>query len=93
MGISLRMKTTLEIPDAIFRKAKASAALRGIPLRQLVTEAIEEKVTAEARVTASTALPAWMSGFGGLADLHQENQRIDATIRAEFQILEPEDRS
>lgn len=87
------MKTTLEIPDAIFRQAKASAALRGIPLRQLVTEAIEEKVTAEAPITVSTALPAWMSGFGELADFHQENQRIDATIRAEFHVLEPEDRS
>ncbi len=93
MGASFPMKTTLEIPDAIFRKAKASAALRGIPLRQLVTEAIDEKVTAEATATVSTVLPAWMSGFGELADLHQENQRIDATIRAEFQILEPEDRS
>ena len=87
------MKTTLEIPDAIFRRAKASAALRGIPLRQLVTEAIDEKVTAEAPVTDPTALPRWMSGFGELADLHQENQLIDATIRAEFQVLGPEDRT
>ena len=31
------MKTTLEIPDAIFRRAKSVAAERGIPLRELVT--------------------------------------------------------
>jgi hypothetical protein len=29
------MKTTLEIPDAIFRRAKAVAAERGIPRREL----------------------------------------------------------
>ena len=87
------MKTTLEIPDAIFRKAKASAAERGIPLRQFVTEAMEEKITAPTSVADSAALPAWMSGFGGLADLHEETRRIDSIVRAEFQILEPEDRT
>jgi hypothetical protein len=37
MGI---VKTTLEIPDDLFREMKAAAALRGIKLRDLVTEAI-----------------------------------------------------
>jgi hypothetical protein len=36
------MKTTLEIPDAIFRRAKSRAAERGIPLRQFGTEAVED---------------------------------------------------
>ena len=34
------MKTTLEIPDTIFRRAKSAAANRGIPLREFVTEAV-----------------------------------------------------
>ena len=38
------MKTTIEIPDAIFRRAKSVAAERGIPLRELVTEAVKEKL-------------------------------------------------
>lgn len=38
------VKTTLEIPDTVFRKAKARAAERKIPLRQFVTEAVEEKL-------------------------------------------------
>jgi hypothetical protein len=29
------VKTTLEIPDAVFRRAKARAAEQGIPLRRL----------------------------------------------------------
>ena len=40
------MKTTLEIPDAIFRRAKSVAAQRGIPLRAFVTEAAQEKLEA-----------------------------------------------
>jgi predicted HicB family RNase H-like nuclease len=36
------MKTTLEIPDAIFRRAKLAAAEHGIPLREFVTEAVKE---------------------------------------------------
>ena len=43
------MKTTLEIPDAIFRRAKSAAAERGIPLREFVTEAVRDKLAANAK--------------------------------------------
>lgn len=79
------MKTTLEIPDAIFRRAKAAAAAQGIPLRELVSEAIAEKLTRK-----RTARP-WMEVFGGLADVHQETEKINQFIRSEFEKVEPED--
>ena len=41
------MKTTLEIPDRIFRRAKSAAAERGVPLREFVTQAVKEKLAAE----------------------------------------------
>ena len=41
-------KTTLEMPEALFRKAKAAAASRGQTLKQLVTGALQR----ELRVTA-----------------------------------------
>lgn len=34
------MKTTVEIPDDLFRKAKAKAALEGIPLRDLIVRGL-----------------------------------------------------
>jgi len=37
------------IPDPVFRKAKARAAERGIPLRQFITEAVEEKLNSSKR--------------------------------------------
>ncbi len=38
------MKTTLEIPDAIFKQAKSAAAEQGIPLREFISNAIAEKL-------------------------------------------------
>ena len=38
------MKTTLEIPDAISRRAMSAAAEHGIPLREFETQAVQEKM-------------------------------------------------
>ncbi len=73
------MKTTLEVPDAVFRKAKAKAAEQGIPLCQFVTEAVEEKL----KTSTSDAKP-WMQVVGGLRHLKKENARIDRIIEEEF---------
>jgi hypothetical protein len=38
------MKTTLELPDALFREAKATAARRGTSLKALFTEALRREL-------------------------------------------------
>lgn len=38
------MKTTLEMPDDLFRKAKAKAALRGQSLKDLITDAVRREL-------------------------------------------------
>lgn len=38
------VKTTMEAPGMIFRRARSKAAEQGIPLRQFVTEAVEDKL-------------------------------------------------
>src|SRR5258706_12855119 len=38
------MKTTLEIPDELFRRTKAEAALRGQSMKELVIEALDDKL-------------------------------------------------
>ncbi|HEY3291028.1 MAG TPA: hypothetical protein VGK87_12930 [Anaerolineae bacterium] len=40
------MKTTIEIPDALFREAKARAAMQGIKLKDLIADALREKLSA-----------------------------------------------
>lgn len=82
------MKTTLEIPDAIFRRAKSVAAERGIPLREFVTQAVRDKLAAGAQVTDKP----WMAAFGKLRRLHKETARINRLIEEEFEQVEAEDR-
>ncbi|MCL2661501.1 MAG: hypothetical protein FWD64_13415, partial [Acidobacteriaceae bacterium] len=84
-GNIILMKTTLEIPDAIFRRAKSAAARRGIPLRVFVTEAVNDKLTA-----VSNEKP-WMDTFGKLRHLRKETARINRIIEEEFEQIEPED--
>ena len=38
------MKTTIDLPDATFRQAKTVAAARGMTLKRLLTEALEERL-------------------------------------------------
>lgn len=82
------MKTTLEIPDAIFRRAKAVAAERGIPFRALVSEALAEKLRSQ---NDKHGKP-WMATFGKLRHLHKETARINRIIETEFNHIEAEDR-
>ncbi|HEV2202349.1 MAG TPA: hypothetical protein VGR73_21230 [Bryobacteraceae bacterium] len=82
------MKTTLEIPDPVFRKAKAKAAERGIALREFITEAVEEKLAGG----PATAEKPWMRMAGGLRHLRKETARIQRLIDQEFEQIEPEDR-
>jgi hypothetical protein len=83
------VKTTLEIPDRVFRRAKARAAEQGIPLRQFVTQAVEEKLKA----SAPDAERPWMKAVGGLRHLRHETARINKLIEEEFEKIEPEDRA
>ena len=85
MGI---VKTTVEVPDQVFRKAKAKAAERGQSLREFVTEALQEKLSG--RQTARH--PGWMRGFGKLKGLRQETARIQTAIDEVFETVEAEDR-
>ena len=81
------MKTTLEIPDVTFRRAKATASSLGIPLREYVTQAVEEKL---AKGGGRADRP-WLASAGALAHLHEETVRIQKIIDDEFGQLEPED--
>jgi len=78
------MKTTLEIPDAIFRRAKAKAAEQGIPLRQFVNDAVAEKLAAASPNRAKAILKL----AGGLRHLRKESARINRLIEQEFEKVE-----
>ncbi len=60
------MKTTIEIPDPLFRRAKSFAAEHGQSLKDLFTEALQQKLGAAA---ATGAEPEWMRGVDEPSDL------------------------
>ena len=75
------MKTTLEIPDAVFRRAKSIAARRGIPLREFVTEAVKDKLADAGKVADKP----WMAAIGKLRRLRKGTARINRRIEEEFE--------
>ena len=80
------MKTTIEIPDVLFRRAKSAVAARGVPLGALVSEALADKL----RARGGQDKP-WMRTFGKLRSLHKETARINQIIEEEFGQIDPED--
>lgn len=81
------MKTTLEMPDFLFRRAKSIAAERGISLRQLVTEALQDKLN----LTGRSRSHPWMKHMGKLKHLRRETERIDRRIEESFEQVDRED--
>jgi hypothetical protein len=80
------MKTTLEIPDDIFRRAKSAAAQRGEPFREFVTQAVKDRLSAENR---SVKRP-WLRLMGKLKHLHKETERINRLIEEDCEKIDPE---
>jgi hypothetical protein len=86
------VKTTVELPDTLFRKAKAVAAERGISLKDLFTKAVREHLQKGARNPLNSPIaPPWMSAFGGLSGLQQETKRINRIVEREFEQIEEEE--
>ena len=83
------VKTTVEIPDPLFRQAKAAAAQKGIPLKQLFTEALREQLRRQTPGQAHNK--PWMQAFGGLRGLHKENKRLQRILGTEFEGIDEEE--
>jgi hypothetical protein len=87
------MKTTIEIPDKTLRRAKDVAAVKGISLKQLFTEAIEEKLRNVATPSGTDGRP-WMKLYGAFAkteEMRAETRRIQELVEEEFERINPED--
>jgi len=78
------VKTTLDIPDFLFRRAKSVAAERGIPLRQFVTEAMQEKL----KLTHQEK--PWMKHVGKLKHLRKETKQVEKRIEEAFEQVDRE---
>lgn len=80
------MKTTLEIPDDLFRQAKASAALLGESLKDFFTAAIRAHLEQQEPKVSQTR--GWRSVFGRAKP--EDVAEVDRLTEREFERIEPE---
>lgn len=82
------VRTTIDIPDELYRELKVTAAKTGRTLKDV---AIERMRQAPEATEASGLEPWWRKAFGGLAHMHEENLAIQAFIDEEFSKINPEE--
>jgi predicted component of type VI protein secretion system len=64
----LSMKTTVEVPDELYRRAKAEAGLSGRKLKDLVEEGLRRVLDASGGAKPKPALAELMQGARGVVD-------------------------
>jgi hypothetical protein len=79
------VKTTIDIPDGLFKKAKATAAIRGESLKELIREALEMRLAAVP--PPHTDRSGWRSVFG-LAE-PKSVEAINRIVSEELEQIDP----
>jgi hypothetical protein len=81
------MKTTVEIPDSLYRQIKARAALKGQSIKDFLIEAVRSKLAGEK--TKPKGKTGWEAVYGA-AD-PEEVAEVQRIIDEEFSRIDPED--
>lgn len=69
------MKTTIDLPDPLFRKVKATAAAEGVSLKSFIAGAVEQRLNLGAKPLAAL--------LGGLPIVHAKVLKdVEARIAA-----------
>jgi hypothetical protein len=85
------MKTTIDLPDELFREAKATAARRGIALREFVRQALEEKLAHRDAYQVRDAPRQWPVPPLDPPLSRQEAEFFNKVIEDAFEQIDPED--
>jgi metal-responsive CopG/Arc/MetJ family transcriptional regulator len=84
------VRTTIELPDSLFREVKATAARQGMRLKDYVTEALQDKLAKR----QTKAEQPWMK-FAGIAandpEMVAELKRIEQVVDETFGQIEAEE--
>jgi hypothetical protein len=62
------MKTTIDVPDELYRKVKAKSALLGKPVREVTLDLYERWLAGELPAGPAEAPEAWLRGWLAEAD-------------------------
>jgi hypothetical protein len=89
MGLWI-VRTTIDLPEALLREVKATAATQGMRLKDYVTEALQDKL---AKRPDSAGKP-WMKLAGIAAndpEMAAELKRIEVIVEENFEEIEAQD--
>lgn len=78
------MKTTIELPDELYRRAKAEAALSGRKLKDLVEDALRHQLDGSRRSARQPSLAALMKGAKGIVSSGIPDLGSDPAHLADF---------
>ncbi len=82
------MKTTLEMPDHLYREVKASAARQGRTMASFVTSAVEAKLAEDRRQAEDRP---WMAYAGVFRGDPEGSARIRNVIQKGCERIDPAD--
>lgn len=76
------MRTTVELPDGLFRQAKTLAIQKGLTLKEFFTAAVERAVV-EPPPESRRMLRPPIGGLGGIPIPARSNEELEALLEAE----------
>jgi len=79
------VKTTVELPDALFRSVKAHAAQEGLSLRIFFERAVTSELR---RKHEPVTTPGWKRSFGKLRDIKAATREVQRVVDREFSRIE-----
>jgi plasmid stability protein len=80
------MKTTVEVPDQLYRRIKARAALRGQSVKAFFLDALRAKLAEES--TEPPGKTGWRAAFGTARA--EDVAKVQRIIDEEFSRIDPE---
>jgi hypothetical protein len=74
------MRTTVDLPDPLFKRVKVDAALRGMKLRDYITRALEEALSGRVREMNSRRVKLPIIKGDGKRQIDPTRQELDASL-------------
>lgn len=82
------MKTTLELPDSLYRRVKVTAAQRGQTITKFIASAIEAKLSS---TEVSAQEKPWMAFAGAFESDKEELRKVLGRIEEDCGRINPRD--
>jgi hypothetical protein len=87
MVYHIYMKTTLELPDALYREIKARAALKGQTVKSFISEALRRSLGYDSDLLPKET--GWRAAFGKVSTT--TIREVQTVIDDEFSKIEPDE--